>query len=46
MFKNNKSKWIFKFLDEKSNFLEELTIMANFSFGIFIKTVFKRLFKL
>ena len=46
MFKNNKSKWIFKFLDEKSNFFEELTIMANFSIGIFVKTIFKRFFKL
>lgn len=43
MFKNNKSKMIFKFLDEKSNFLEELSIMSNFSIWIFVKTVIKRI---
>ena len=46
MFKNNRSKLIFKFLDEKSNFIEELSIMANFSIGIFVKTIIKRIFKL
>jgi len=46
MFKNNKPKTIFKFLDEKSNIYEELSIMANFSVGIFIKTIFQRIFKL
>ncbi len=34
---------IFKFLDEKSNFLEELSIMSNFSIWIFVKTVIKRI---
>ena len=46
MFKNNKPKTIFKFLDEKSNVYEELSIMANFSVGIFIKTILQRIFKL
>tara|TARA_B100001093_G_scaffold153067_1_gene145865 strand:+ start:8807 stop:9961 length:1155 start_codon:yes stop_codon:yes gene_type:complete len=46
MFKNNKPKIIFKFLDEKSNIFEELRIMSNFSIGIFIKTIVKRFLKL
>ena len=46
MFQNNKAKTIFKFLDEKSTILEEIKIMANFSIGIFLKTIFKRLLKL
>ena len=46
MFKNNKPKIIFKFLDEKSNVFEELRIMSNFSIGIFIKTIVKRFLKL
>jgi lycopene beta-cyclase len=44
MFRNNSPKIIFKFLDEKSNFLEELKIMSSFSVGIFIKTILKRIF--
>ena len=46
MFKNNNPKLIFKFLDEKSTFLEELKIMSSFSSGIFIKTILKRIFNL
>lgn len=46
MFQNNKAKTIFKFLDEKSTILEEIKIMANFSMGIFLKTIFKRLLRL
>lgn len=46
MFRNNKAKTIFKFLDEKSTILEEIKIMANFSMGIFLKTIFKRLLRL
>ena len=46
MFQNNKAKTIFKFLDEKSTILEEIKIMASFSIGIFLKTIFKRLLKL
>jgi lycopene beta-cyclase len=46
MFKNNQSKLIFKFLDEKSNFFDELKIMSSFSTGIFIKTILKRIFNL
>lgn len=46
MFKNNNPKLIFKFLDEKSNLLEEIKIMSSFSTGIFLKTIYKRLFNL
>jgi lycopene beta-cyclase len=46
MFKNNSPKLIFKFLDEKSTFTEELKIMSSFSTGIFIKTILKRIFNL
>jgi lycopene beta-cyclase len=46
MFKNNNPKLIFKFLDEKSNLFEEIKIMSSFSTGIFLKTIYKRLFNL
>ena len=46
MFKHNNAKTIFKFLDEKSNILEELKIMSSFSIGVFINTIFKRFLKL
>ena len=46
MFKNNPPKLIFKFLDEKSNLFEEIKIMSSFSTGIFLKTIYKRLFNL
>mgnify|MGYP001479017962 CR=1 FL=1 len=46
MFKNNHPKLIFKFLDEKTNLLEEIKIMSSFSTGIFLKTIYKRLFNL
>jgi lycopene beta-cyclase len=46
MFKNNNPKLIFKFLDEKSSLFEEIKIMSSFSTGIFLKTIYKRLFNL
>ena len=46
MFKNNPPELIFKFLDEKSNFIDELKIMSSFSTSIFIKTILKRIFNL
>ena len=47
MFKKNPPVRIFKFLDEKTNFIEELKIMASFSFTQkiwFLKALFKRIF--
>ena len=44
MFKNNPPELIFKFLDEKSNFIDELKIMSSFSTSIFIKNYFKKNF--
>ena len=46
MFENNPPELIFKFLDEKSNFIDELKIMSSFSTSIFIKTILKRIFNL
>lgn len=45
MFKKNNSKTIFKFLDNKSNFIEEFKIMLSFPKSIFLTAVLKRLFK-
>ncbi len=45
MFKKNDPKTIFKFLDNKSNFFDELKIMLSFPKTIFLNTVIKRLFK-
>ena len=47
MFKKNPPVRIFRFLDEKTNFIEELKIMASFSFTQkiwFLKALFKRIF--
>ena len=47
MFKKNPPLRIFRFLDEKTNFIEELKIMASFSFTQkiwFLKALFKRIF--
>jgi lycopene beta-cyclase len=44
MFKNNTTQTIFKFLDEKSNYWEELKIMRSFKVTQFIKALAKRLF--
>ena len=47
MFKKNPPVRIFKFLDEKTNFIEEVKIMASFSFTQkiwFLKALFKRIF--
>ena len=45
MFKKNDPKTIFKFLDNKSSFFEELKIMLSFPKTIFLSAVVKRLFK-
>ena len=45
MFKKNDPKTIFKFLDNKSSFFEELKIMLSFPKIIFLSAVVKRLFK-
>ena len=45
MFKKNNSKTIFRFLDNKSNFIEEFKIMLSFSKTIFLSAVLKRLFR-
>ena len=48
LFRNNKPNKVFKFLDEKTNFLDELKIMYSFPWSIkilFIKALFKNLFK-
>jgi lycopene beta-cyclase len=47
MFKKNPPVRIFRFLDEKTNFIEELKIMASFSFTQkiwFLKALFMRIF--
>jgi lycopene beta-cyclase len=47
MFKKNPPVRIFRFLDEKTNFIEELKVMASFSFTQkiwFLKALFKRIF--
>lgn len=47
MFEKNPPVRIFRFLDEKTNFIEELKIMASFSFTQkiwFLKALFKRIF--
>ena len=45
MFKKNDPKTIFKFLDNKSSFSEELKIMLSFPKTIFLSAVIKRLIK-
>ena len=45
MFTKNNSKTIFKFLDNKSNFIDEIKIMLSFPKSIFLTAVLKRLFK-
>jgi lycopene beta-cyclase len=44
LFKNSKLKTIFRFLDEESNFKEELQIMASVPSLNFIKALFSRMF--
>jgi len=46
MFQKNKPEIIFKFLDDKSNFWQELKIISSFPFFLFITAFFKRIFKL
>ena len=45
MFNKNDPKTIFKFLDNKSSFYEELKIMLSFPKTIFLFAVIKRLIK-
>ena len=48
LFKNNNPNKVFKFLDETTNFLDELKIMYSFPWSIkilFIKALLKNLFK-
>lgn len=44
MFEKIKPKLVFKFLDEKTNFLEELKILSSFPTHYFIKALFRRIF--
>jgi len=44
MYKKNKAKNIFKFLDEETFFLEELKIMSSFDLAPFAKASFNHLF--
>lgn len=44
MFKKNNPELIFKFLDEKTTFIEELKIMLTFPVGLFINALWKRMF--
>jgi len=44
MFKKNNPELIFKFLDEKTTFLEELKIMLSFPVGLFVSALWKRMF--
>ena len=46
MFRKNKFKSIFRFLDNESNFTEELKIISSFPKWIFIKSFFKNLPKI
>ena len=49
MFKNNPPVRIFRFLDEKTNYLEELKILTSFSFiqiTWFLKALINRIFKI
>ena len=45
MFNKNNPKTIFKFLDNKSSFIEELKIMLSFPKTIFLSAVLKRICK-
>ena len=45
MFKMNEPKLILKFLEEKTNIYEELKIMSTFPIKIFLKSLFKKIFK-
>ena len=44
MFQKNDPEVILKFLDEKTNFWEEIRIMISFPIPLFIKALWKRLF--
>ena len=44
MFQKNTPEVIFKFLDEKTSFWEEIRIMISFPIPLFVKALWKRLF--
>lgn len=44
MFQKNTPEVIFKFLDEKTSFWEEIRIMISFPISLFVKALWKRLF--
>ena len=45
MFQNIKPKLVFRFLDEKSTLWEEFKIMSSFPVYLFVKALFKRVFR-
>lgn len=46
MFQRNTPQRIFQFLDEKTNYLQELLLMSSFPIGRFVRALFKRIFSL
>ncbi|AWH84543.1 lycopene cyclase [Flavobacterium album] len=46
MFRSGKAAPVFKFLDEETSFIEELKVIWQCPKGLFIKALFKRLFRL
>ena len=46
MFQRNTPQRIFQFLDEKTNYLQELLLMSSFPIGRFVSALFKRIFSL
>lgn len=46
MFQRNTPQRIFKFLDEKTSYGQEIRLMISFPVGRFVKALFKRLFSL
>ena len=43
MFKQNKPQRIFRFLDEKSSFSEDVLLMLSFPIGKFVRALIKNL---
>jgi lycopene beta-cyclase len=46
MFQRNTPQRIFQFLDEKTNYIQEVLLMSSFPVGRFVKALFKRIFSL
>ena len=46
MFQSNTPQRIFQFLDEKTNYIQEVLLMSSFPVGRFVKALFKRIFSL